>query len=67
MKRHSIESMKLKDLTGKIDKITRSSNMQKTMSPAAIASAVKRIRQDINITEQHGPVRILWKDGKPVA
>lgn len=28
--------------------------------------AFARAREDADIAAQHGPVRILWKDGKPV-
>lgn len=37
-----------------------------TPEQISFAGVFKRAREDAEIKAQHGPVRILWKDGKPV-
>lgn len=32
----------------------------------SIALMVKRIREDADRDAQHGPVKVLWRNGKPV-
>lgn len=67
---HNVKGGRKREKTDKPIGMVRSSANQfarNRMTQEAIEAAMRRVERDAEIKAQHGPVKVLFKDGKPCA